>query len=563
MDTQHPVSNDSDIDLLQSYAGSGSEAAFHELVKRHAGWIHGVARRGINDEQLAEEITQTVFALLARKASSFDNSAKLAPWLFRAARYVTADARKRERRRRHHEEQAARMKPTINNDIDNSEWQKIAPELDSAVAALSPTDRQAILMRFYQRKPHADIARDLGVTESAAKMRLSRALEKLRTRLTRRGVAVSSIALSAILLDHAAASAPASVIASASACATSAATSSTLGKGALFIMTMNKATIAVGLALAALLMTGVTIAVKQNRSSAKPDSSGWTAGGTAIQLGVDRKAEFNSGWRERFEKVYAFTPADIVRRVPPPYIEERRDWIIDTTGGMPVSGTTEKTGPVAMELVFDARKPRVMRIRGITPSDLTLGEVLGWVLDAPGYDVSADPKLLSRQVTGDWIINQAVPVADRVAPLQRILREECGVAVGIERRRVPAEVIVVSGGATQTPTISVQVYSDRMDATPPGEGAFDRDFAAFLDSISGLTSRSVINESSVPAKAKFSWDAHESAWVYNMPPKRAAAKIDMILANVSKQTGLTLRREVRQTEKWFVSEQAAPNGAQK
>ena len=85
--------------------------------------------------------------------------------------------------------------------------------MDDALAALSERDRQAMLLRFFQRKPLREVGAALGLSEEAAKKRVTRALEKMRTILKRRGVALSANSLTLALAGRYAEAAPATVIA--------------------------------------------------------------------------------------------------------------------------------------------------------------------------------------------------------------------------------------------------------------------------------------------------------------------------------------------------------------
>lgn len=76
----------SDHELLQSYVQDGSEAAFAKLVERHLNLVYSAARRMVRDPHLAQDVTQEVFTLLARKAGKLGRGTILSAWLYRAAR---------------------------------------------------------------------------------------------------------------------------------------------------------------------------------------------------------------------------------------------------------------------------------------------------------------------------------------------------------------------------------------------------------------------------------------------------------------------------------------------
>ena len=81
-----------DVELLRRYAVDGSEEAFRSLLERHAGLVYSAAMRQLRDPHLAEEVTQAVFVVLARKAGALRPGTILVGWLFRTTRFVAARA---------------------------------------------------------------------------------------------------------------------------------------------------------------------------------------------------------------------------------------------------------------------------------------------------------------------------------------------------------------------------------------------------------------------------------------------------------------------------------------
>ena len=191
-----------DWQLLQAYAKGRSEAAFAELVKRHLDWVYSVALRHLGDPHLAEDVAQSVFVLLARKAGDLRPGTLLGGWLFRTTRHVAAHARRAEQRRKSREATACTMSHDATSpDADEVLWDQLAPYLDQAVAALSEADRSAVLLRFYERMPLRQVGEKLGVSEDAAKKRVSRAVERMREFLGGRGVRLTEVALAAVLAE--------------------------------------------------------------------------------------------------------------------------------------------------------------------------------------------------------------------------------------------------------------------------------------------------------------------------------------------------------------------------
>ena len=191
-----------DWQLLQAYSVGRSEEAFAELVKRHLDWVYSVALRHVGDPHLAEDVAQSVFVLLARKAGGLRPGTLLGGWLFRTTCHVAAHARRAEQRRKSREATACTMSHDATSpDTDEVLWDQLAPHLDQAVAALTEADRSAVLLRFYERMSLREVGERLGVSEEAAKKRVSRAVERMREFLGRRGVRLTAVALSAVLAE--------------------------------------------------------------------------------------------------------------------------------------------------------------------------------------------------------------------------------------------------------------------------------------------------------------------------------------------------------------------------
>jgi RNA polymerase sigma factor (sigma-70 family) len=200
-----------DHQLLADYARTGSEAAFAQLVKRHLGLVHAAARRQVPDDALAADVVQAVFLLLARKAGTFGPKSVLAGWLFRTTRFVATRALRAEVRRQRREQEAVAMQELHAPD---PHWNRLAPELDEALAGLAEADRNALLLRFAEGRNHREVGVALGLTEEAAKKRVNRALEKLRWALAGKGVTLTVALLAGLLTDRLSAAPPAGLAAS-------------------------------------------------------------------------------------------------------------------------------------------------------------------------------------------------------------------------------------------------------------------------------------------------------------------------------------------------------------
>ncbi len=189
--------------LLAQYAQNNSEAAFSQLLARHLPLVYRTCRRELASDTLAEDAAQVVFLLLARKAGTLRAGPSLAGWLYQTSVFVAKDIRKQEVRRTRREE--AVMQETVHAQAARaSEWDTVKPHLNAALSALKPADRDAVLLRFLEGHTLAETGALLGISEDAARMRCTRALEKLRRTLTAHGAAVTGIALAALLAAEAA-----------------------------------------------------------------------------------------------------------------------------------------------------------------------------------------------------------------------------------------------------------------------------------------------------------------------------------------------------------------------
>ena len=161
---------------------AGDEEAFAELGRRYARLVFATCLRETQNRSLAEDAAQGVFLLLSQKAVSLQRLDSLAGWLYTAARHVSRNLLKQERRRERIEVRAmedALSQPNPGNPL----WEQIEPHFHAALDRLKPADRTAILLRYVQDESLAEVGTRLGIPENTARMRIHRAMEKLRAHL--------------------------------------------------------------------------------------------------------------------------------------------------------------------------------------------------------------------------------------------------------------------------------------------------------------------------------------------------------------------------------------------
>lgn len=205
-----------DMALLQEYARSGSESAFSELVRRYIDLVHSAALRQLRNPDLAQDVTQAVFIVLARKAGRLPENTVLSGWLLTTTRYAANSLIRGAARRSKREEEY--MQSMLNEPTAEA-WEQVAPLLDEALAALGKTDRNAIALRYFENKTAEEIGAALKLNKDAAQKRVSRALEKLRKIFARRGVHLTTAIIAALVSAHSVQAAPAGLAATVTATA--------------------------------------------------------------------------------------------------------------------------------------------------------------------------------------------------------------------------------------------------------------------------------------------------------------------------------------------------------
>ncbi len=261
-----------DSELLGRYAAEQSEEAFAELTRRHVDLVHSAALRMVNgDVGSAQDVTQLVFAEAARQAKSLARHPALVGWFYTTTRLMALRANRTEQRRRARELKAHTMNELLQNGTPPADWEQLRPVIEDAMHELDDKDRHAVLLRYFQNKSLKDVGAALDLTENAARMRVERALDKLRGKLARRGVTTTAAALAAVVGANAVQAAPAGFAAmiSAGAIVSSAFPASTLVTATKTIaMTTLQKTI-VATALVAAVGTGIYAAHQNTQQNAR------------------------------------------------------------------------------------------------------------------------------------------------------------------------------------------------------------------------------------------------------------------------------------------------------
>jgi RNA polymerase sigma factor (sigma-70 family) len=239
----------SEVDLLRQFAEVRDEESFAAVVERHLGFVMAVSLRRLRDPHLAKDATQAVFVALARKAHAVAQSPSVMGWLHRSAVFETMNITRAQANRRARETEAQRRGTTVAE--TRPDLVEIESVLDEALHELPASDRDAIIARFFSGHSYAEIGATLHLTENAARMRVDRALEKLRESLTNRGVTSTAAVLAGAMPAYASTSVPSGLAARIAEVAVASA-SNAVGVMAFFTV-MNTAKILTGVSIVALL----------------------------------------------------------------------------------------------------------------------------------------------------------------------------------------------------------------------------------------------------------------------------------------------------------------------
>ena len=276
--------------LLRRYASDDSQSAFDELVRRHYAFVLAVCKRKLEDPALAEDATQAVFILLARKAPSFRPGTVLSGWLFQTAILACRNARRADLRRRHYEQKAmGEMVDVASSDTDGL-WTAIEPHLDDALARLSGPERDAVLLRYGEEMTLQEVGVALGISAAAAHKRIARALDRLRRHLRPASGAITALAFAEVISERMAhADAPAGV-SGAFVHAGAASRAASIADSVQDYLRIAQIKIAAAVVLGVLIVAGATFALSRTVRS-----SGATIMATASQVTLTGRVVDSSG----------------------------------------------------------------------------------------------------------------------------------------------------------------------------------------------------------------------------------------------------------------------------
>lgn len=540
-----------DVQWLEEYARTGSPQAFARLVETHLGLVYSAALRQLKDHHLAEDVTQQAFIKLAQKAPSLKRETVPAAWLLVTTRYLARDAKRAAARRAARERKVAEMRSTVPASPDHDPWSDIEPLLDEAMCSLSADDQRAVTLRYLQGRNVEQVAAALDVSRDAAAQRLHRAIGRLRDYLQRRGAVVDQAALGSLMLSRALQQPPpalaASVVKSAAALHTGA---GIFSKGAAMAAVSTKVKLITTAAILALTLGGTATVIykvtqePQTRVLAiNPDAAPSAAPAAAAIPVAGEEA-----WRTRFNEVYSLAPAEVLKRIPTPYILERNAYFTSITragGGMPVPSLGGIS--VAAALFNFDQQPQASMLLFYRQFDfLGLAQALAGLRS---LDFDRLGSLRSLSLPGDWVWRRGTAGPVVMEALQEILAKDFGRQIRFVRRTVDRDVIVATGTIQlhklpkeMNDTVAIYVGKRTGDGLSVSGGSTS-EFVSELGETLGVKAIS----DAAPIDKQFSWKLYVKPEQMRQPGAR-----EELLKNISEQTGIVFTMERRRVEIWFV-----------
>jgi RNA polymerase sigma factor (sigma-70 family) len=358
-----------DAELLSRYAAEQAETAFAELTRRHVDLVHSAALRLMNgDVHAAQDVTQQVFTEVARQAKRLARHPALVGWLYTTTRQLASRMNRTEQRRQAREQEVHMMNQLLHDDSPAVDWNRLRPVIEGAMHELNDRDRHAVLLRYFQNKSHLEVAAALNLTESAARMCVGRALDKLRGKLARHGITTTAAALAAVITTNAVQAAPSGLAAiiSAAASAGGAVQASTLiaATKTIAMTTLQKTIVAA--ALAAAVGTGI-YAVHQDAQlrgrirTLEDQSSPLTAQIQQLQQERDQKSNQLASLREENARLKAnATPTELLKLRGQVGALRQQAAASEAKNNEPASGLDKMMSDPAMkEFIRQAQKEKI------------------------------------------------------------------------------------------------------------------------------------------------------------------------------------------------------------
>jgi RNA polymerase sigma factor (sigma-70 family) len=540
----------SDHDLLRQYI-AGSDSAFTALVARNIDAVYSAARRQVRDPHLAEDVTQAVFLILARKAWTLRSGVVIPAWLHRATRYCSANALRTQANRLRHERRAAQMK----QDATADDWENVSAALDEAVNRLPDAERKVIILRFFQGKGHAQVAAEMGISLAAATKRSNRALERLRNMLGARGA--TAAVLGETLASNAIHPAPPHLLAAASTAPANPSTAA-IARGATKMMLFSELKIIAMFAAVLLTLSAATTAILLSSPQGSALSSTTVpATQNPPSPTATQPPSTQPSWRPAFDAIYTLNEGEIIRNIRPPFIPQRDGFIRDVYDPDHVDGSHSNgsltdikaeatTPPGALFLPWN---PATRRVEHWSRANGHGWQLESLVVNLVGLtpDQTIVPESLGKiPVPGDWVIRKGATPDQKLPAFESICRNTPAAFTAV-KQSILRDVIVAHGtyhkGDAKGDMIVISLDTDKGRERQRGDPYY------YFRKVGDNLHLPVINEWAGCDDVRIEFTSPKLN-VKDLPPIEARQKLQMLLDEIGAQLGIQLTAEKRNMDTW-------------
>jgi RNA polymerase sigma factor (sigma-70 family) len=537
-----------DGQLLERFADRRDEAAFAALMARHGRLVFSVCRRLLDHDQDAEDAFQATFLVLVRQARSIAKRASVASWLYGVAYRVACKARSK--RTRQQARQATLPDLPEAEPVPDLFRRELTAVLDEEVNRLPTKYRVPIVLCYLEGKTNEQAARLLGCPVGTVSAQLCRARERLRSRLTRRGVALTSGLLGGILAEAANAAIVPQALCESTAMLVLLATagrSAAAGVISARVLALTKGVLntmaAINLSLTALTLLTVGGFVTGTGSIAYHLLAGEPlrarrAVPVKTVMGNDDK---NTDTLAEFKKIYALKPGEDLKRVAPPFPKSRADYIRSLWPKAPKDAHVPEFGSMCLSW-----QSGFHWISGSTPGGFSVRNLPQYLAGIYPQEIEGNQALLDKVIDGDFIVRKDLSAEKFAESLEQVLCRDCGLAVKLTLRDEERKVFVARGKYRYKPLAGhseLAIYGKEL-LPYSGAGGGTEDIAKMLQSVGAKINRRIINEIEQTPKQKVSWQYHFRT-ATTADQRQEDRDAGAVLGHLAEQTGLTFKEETR------------------
>ncbi len=279
--------------------------------------------------------------------------------------------------------------------------------------------------------------------------------------------------------------------------------------------------------------------------------------GTLAEEEVPDEVDPNS-WQEKFYSIYSLEDGEVLKRIAPPFIPERRGYFLFIQPGRYSPNTPHHVA----RLYFNWDGKLSIRGSSVGGAIPRLNSILESVIGLGNSEYDIPPEILGADMSGDWIVRKDTPQEELLQALKQIVKDETAREIEFVKKKVETEVIIARGKYDFKPLPNVKeenyvlICTDKMHAYIEGPGGGSGTVSKFLRWVGNRVQMPVIDETE-SEDIKIYWRNHDSSDLRRLRHNDELynEKLKMLLNNLSRQTGLTFERTTAPVEKWFIAEQ--------